>query len=194
MWLAQKKFFPITASGRATSVKSGLGFVGCWERTESLYICSFAPLWLCPTGRSVTAAARIRITAVLELSPRVPLWKNVELSYRKPTPWSGNEDPTFSPLLVLSQLLGFAALWAICEMNASCSVQSLAQQTDTKHFAASGNQRLTDTCELALTASASICCSRLFGFLVRCSVGCLRCLSADSPGWSGCEEEEQRNW
>lgn len=171
------------------------GFVGCWERRKSLYICSFAPFWLSATGKSVSAAAaRIRLLQCWNSLPELLCGKTWSCHIENPRRDLVMKIQHFSPLLVLSQLLGFTALWAICEMNASCSVQSLAQQTDTKHFAASGNQGLTDTCELALAASASVCCSRLLGFLVHCSVGCLRCLSADCPGWSRCEEEEQRNW
>lgn len=70
--LIRNKFFLITASRKATSnftVEAACGFVGCWERRESnsVYICSFAPFWLCATGNSVSTAAS-RITAVLDLS------------------------------------------------------------------------------------------------------------------------------
>lgn len=92
-------------------METGSGFGGCWERRQSssLYICSFAPFWLCAAGSSVsTAAARIRISAALELSPWAALWKNMALSYRKPTPCSGNEDPTHFPITCAVTVAGFS--------------------------------------------------------------------------------------
>lgn len=110
-------------------MKTGCGF-GCWERSESLYICSLAPFWLCATGKSVTAAARIGITAVLELSPWVSLWRNMELSYRIPTPWSGNEDPTFSHYLCchscwISLPYGQSVKWMLAECSHLHNKQTL---------------------------------------------------------------------
>lgn len=129
------------------------------------------------------------------ISPQAPLWKKCTLViYRKTTLQSVslvNEDPTHFSHLHCHSCWVFAALWAICEMSAAHSLQSLAQQKATQHFAALGDHGVT-----GIYVWAGSGCFFLHSLLQAAQAPCslfraLPELSLTRTWWSRCAEEEQ---